>query len=324
MAFATAAACASAVLSPPLSGPWRTDVKSTTLELVDAVQDERATTFTLKNISGRHITALSVSHDEVTDGIDFFEVSSDLQPGASYSLLIGNVELSTSDRILRISAVFFADGSAEGASGELDFIRGRRLGRILETARVTSLLNSPIDLAAGDSALDSIVAKIGSLPGTVDQAVESLRETRLPEVSVETIRSFQGRFADGFLVGVRGARGDATGKVNGLRQLPVTAPPREMSRAGALEEMRQLYSVNGSRHRSLLRAPMTCGRTLIAVALTGWSCLQAQSCVPTQTSTENDDCLSGCSLGSSYTPANCPLCKSVAYRVVFPDGSPVQ
>jgi hypothetical protein len=53
--------------------------------------------------------------------------------------------------------------------------------------------------------------------------------------------------------------------------------------------------------------------TLVAGSLSG------QNCVPTYSGIETDDCLANCTL-SGYAPGNCPLCKSVTYTVVFPDG----
>ncbi len=59
---------------------------------------------------------------------------------------------------------------------------------------------------------------------------------------------------------------------------------------------------------------------IVAAFLAGSDLLLAQTCVPTgDVFNQSLDCLTSCTLGSSYIPGSCPLCKVNAYVVRFPD-----
>src|SRR5580693_6067050 len=86
----TAAICVGAfaprLVSQDLLGGWSTAFAPNTMELAEVKQNDKLTTFVLRNISGKHITAFAVRFSSATThSIDFFEAQEDFEPGASYS-----------------------------------------------------------------------------------------------------------------------------------------------------------------------------------------------------------------------------------------------
>ncbi len=61
---------------------------------------------------------------------------------------------------------------------------------------------------------------------------------------------------------------------------------------------------------------------VVAFAAVAQAALLGQQCTPTYSITgQETECLNSCALNPSYNPSSCPLCKWVAYRVQFPDGT---
>ncbi len=243
------------LVAQELQHGWSTDFPKDTLSVVEVKPDVRATTFVLKNISGKHITAFTVSRGDVAHTIDYFETDTDLAPGATHSLPIGNEEVSGPDHILRLSTVIFVDGTTVGVQSGIDDILGSRLGITLETTRVTQILDSAGSLNGGDDAVEALKDRIGKLPRTSDEAFASVREVRLGGVDPEALRADRGKpFADGFLGGVHTARELAAWRLNQLKQVPLVGGggPGRPSREGALSQLRDLYRALSTRNQTSL------------------------------------------------------------------------
>jgi hypothetical protein len=74
---------------------------------------------------------------------------------------------------MRVLAVVFEDGSAEGEQSAIGFIHMRRLGEILEAQRVRDLLDS-LDSRTDDASLAALENRIGLLSASPAQALASV------------------------------------------------------------------------------------------------------------------------------------------------------
>jgi hypothetical protein len=99
---------------------------------------------------------------------------------------ISNDELANPDRTMRVLAVIFEDGTAEGERSEVEFIRVKRLGRFLEDKRIRGLLDAPRDLDAA-SAWDLLEDQIGKRPDSPEQALAQLQGT--PQGDLDPVRT---------------------------------------------------------------------------------------------------------------------------------------
>jgi len=142
---------------------WRVDAAPSTMVLSELKHGAGRTVFVLENVSGKHITAFSLSHGEVTHTTDYF-TGNDLAPNAYDELVIGDEELqSAPEHVLKLSAVFFTDGTTIGGQDPIDFIVGGRLGRAMETEQIAGILSSA-DASADDRSVDALEARIGDRP----------------------------------------------------------------------------------------------------------------------------------------------------------------
>jgi hypothetical protein len=210
------------------------------MQLIAVEQSGAVAEFVLKNVSSGTITAFTVTHGGVGHTIDYFQADGDLQPGATYSLKVASEEVSGSDHILNVTCVVFADGKAEGTPDGIDFIKGRRLGRLFEVERVKAILEGQTDTLPVEAGLEAFNAKIGSLPASAAEALQSVESVRVPEANLADIRASGSRVMDGFMLGVRNARQDALWKVKQYTQaknlrLPPGASPHTLS------DLRQFY-----------------------------------------------------------------------------------
>jgi hypothetical protein len=211
------------------------------------------TVFVLENVSGKHITAFSLSHGEVTHTTDYF-TGNDLAPNAYDELVIGDEELqSAPEHVLKLSAVFFTDGTTIGGQDPIDFIVGGRLGRAMETEQIAGILSSA-DASADDRSVDALEARIGDLPQTPEEAFAAEREVHIAGVDLGALSAGKGKsFAHAFLSGVREARESARWRVSQLHQIPPVAKnPHVPDRATALSQLRQSYDDLATRHKTLL------------------------------------------------------------------------
>lgn len=230
---------------------WGTTYATTAMELVAVESSGPNTVFVVKNVSGRPITAFSVSHDAITDTIDYFHAEGNLQSGATYRLLFSNAELSRSDHILRFSAVIFEDGSADGTKGDVDFIRGKRLGRLFETERVRNTLEAQGETIPSEAEIKAIRAKVGGLPESPAEAFDAMQDVSVPGVSLMAIREANSALADGFKFGTRNAREDALWKLNQLIQSSGAASSSNRAGTGFFE-LRKLYRTLSGMNREFL------------------------------------------------------------------------
>jgi hypothetical protein len=233
---------------------WSAEFPPNTLELVAVEQASGGTVLDLRNVSGKPITAFAVSGSDssVTHAIDYFQAEENLAPGGSYLLRLGKREPAFAEHVLHLAAVIFADGTSQGVPDELDAIRGARLGLAFEVERVNGIVNAPADPIAADGGIQELKDRMGSLPQSVEEAADSVRDVRLPGADVAEVKAASSRFAVGFLNGVSNARQDAVWQLNRLSQFPIVARGSGPNRAAALFQVRQLYRSLSARYQILI------------------------------------------------------------------------
>ncbi len=236
----------------PLRG-WSTDPRTSAIELVAVQESEKLTTFVLKNVSTKPITAFAVSYGNTTRGVDRFLTDASLQPGESDSVQVGTEELSPSKHILELSAAVFEDGTSDGLDREIQNITVHRLGRTLETERVKAILDGAPGLGRDFEDLARLAKQVGSEPATVAEAIASLQDVRLPGVDVRTL-DLGGQKASRFLAAVRGTRHFAIQEINQLERLPLSDSRMSQSpRDIYLSELRRIYGSLSAKSQRFLQ-----------------------------------------------------------------------
>jgi hypothetical protein len=222
------------------------------------------TTFSLKSVSGKLITAIAASsppsqatYHHYYDYLDRGALG--LATGVTYQLRISPQETASNvQHVLQIDAVIFDDGSAEGSRGDIDFMNAKRLGRALETERIRGLLARPETQSRG---VEGFAAGVGILPEHIAEALVELKDVSLPGLSVLDFES-RGRVDPerAFVSGVRNARQEAQWKVKEIQQLPVgpSADVGERTQAAAISALRQRYEELVTSYRE--RGQKTLGR----------------------------------------------------------------
>ena len=81
---------------------WRVDAAPSTMALSEIKHGAGKTVFVLENVSGRRITAFSLSHGDVTHTTDYFG-GNDMAPNSYDELLIGDDELQSACRQIMFS-----------------------------------------------------------------------------------------------------------------------------------------------------------------------------------------------------------------------------
>lgn len=248
------AICIPTLLSQePLNG-WRTDPKTKAIELVAVQQSPTMTTFVLKNVSAKPITAFSVSlADGTGHTIDYFAAERAMPAGAAYELRTGNAEATRGNHILRLSAVVFSDGTSDGLVAEVQSIQANRLGHIVETERVREILER-VPVHPGPRDVELLVERVGERPSSPAEALASARDVRLPGADIYALdRSNKGAM-NAFCSGVDVSRQMAIWRINQLKAaaaaVPGTAQPSpEQILAEALGFYRSLHA----KHQVFLR-----------------------------------------------------------------------
>jgi hypothetical protein len=229
---------------------WRVDAAPSTMVLSELKHGAGRTVFVLENVSGKHITAFSLSHGEVTHTTDYF-TGNDLAPNAYDELVIGDEELqSAAEHVLRLSAVVHrwndcrragpdrlhcrraaGQGDGDGTNRRYPEFGRRQRGRP-ERGRVGS-------------------PNRGQTP---EEAFAAEREVHIAGVDLGALSAGKGKpFAPAFLNGVRNARETARWRVSQLHQIPLVAKnPHVPDRASALSQLRQSYDDLAARNRTLL------------------------------------------------------------------------
>jgi hypothetical protein len=250
--IATAPASALSQKVPP---GWVVSAATNALTLAGGEEFDAETVFVFKNSSAKLITALSVGFDpNSTHSVDYLETDNALRPGALYRLPIGAKEILTSDHVVRILAVIFSDGTAEGTPSTIDDIRSRRLGRTLEIERIRNLLNRP-GTGPDSASLARLLRDIGRLPGSFEEALASVESIYVPGANVSSIRTADQTRKGAFLHGVRGVRESAARSIDDLAQLPeTTASIREPGRARRFAALKAYYHSLAEKHRAVLSA----------------------------------------------------------------------
>jgi hypothetical protein len=236
-----------AELSPAAGDPlhgWKAVARTAALRLVAVRESDtrsKMTTLVLQNQTAKGITAFAVSFGNSTDSEgasqthECFESAMPVcvLPGGSVSLFPS----SRMARILNIDAVVFEDGSGDGARSAIDAMQYSRLGRMFETERIRSILES------ADTDFGSIPARLGSLPQSPAEALASMVSVNLPGIALDRIRQADSRSLVTFFAGVRNTREDA------IRRMP-EYELRAGSPAGALAEMRREFHDLSNQYRA--------------------------------------------------------------------------
>ncbi|MCL4785111.1 MAG: hypothetical protein KJZ70_18950 [Bryobacterales bacterium] len=223
-------------------GGWASSTSVTGVELVRVEQfgtspsGTRHMSFTLKNVSERDLSAIVViSPDGVTHSIDFFG-EGHLAPGDVYVLRIGTTE---GNRLLRIVAAAYIDGSFEGSSQPIAFLRAKRLGRALETKRLSDIYATVDPEEIERLGTVSLVTRVGRLPDTAGEAITSVGNVRLANATTDDLRGAgpESRFA--FLAGVRLERENALREIGQLAE--ALAKPTPAAEGLSASEVRDRF-----------------------------------------------------------------------------------
>jgi hypothetical protein len=115
-----------------------------------------------------------------------------------------------SDRVLNVQAVIFDDDLRIGAFPQAQFLRLRRIGRMLEIERINNML-------ASSDVPETLAAGVGELPASSSAALASLADVPLPGISINDFKHEAEQALIGFLEGVRNSREEAQFLMKQLR-----------------------------------------------------------------------------------------------------------
>ena len=177
--------------------------------------------------------------------------SEGLAPGENFEIMVGPDE--AADRKIKIVAVLFQDGGGKGDASQIDVMNLHRFGQILEQSRIHDILKSGRD-PAGDEGINDIVQKIGHIPRSAGEALESLDSFSVPGISIADLKRTGGNSRDAILWGVSTAREEALREMQAVKELPLSsADKRVPSRAEFLSFMRGTYEKRNQRGTELIR-----------------------------------------------------------------------
>jgi hypothetical protein len=184
-------------------GPWTVEYDTKTLT-VEAVNKSVRTPYTfdlkLRNTSGRPINAigLSVGSYGLRSHVDFVAEGKDLEPGATYEF--GLMPRSQDEAgPLRVTAVLFADGSADGDPADIEYMRFSRLGETLESARWLGVLQGLGRSQLDDTTIRRLLTSRPSAPKSVDEALSSFTVSLALR---NKLQSASAQAVSGFLTGI--------------------------------------------------------------------------------------------------------------------------
>ncbi len=259
LAIALEIAVAPVAASQDAATGWRTDNNKLVVEQVD--EGPNTTTFLLRNTSEKTVTALSICHGNTTSSIEYFQSSEVLNPDTSCSIVAGNSQLHGLNRILNVCALVFEDGSWEGSETEVLLVGATRLGRVVETERVKSILEAYSQLDLNDEEIDRLKRRIGGLSESPAEALDSVSDVSIFGLDLASIRAVDRRLQRGFWSGVRHAREAALWKLDRLAQLPQesasstpnVSPSRASPRRRLFSGVRAIYEAMSAENQQLLQ-----------------------------------------------------------------------
>jgi len=152
-------------------------------------------------------------------------------------------------RTFRIEAAIFEDASSVGSKPHSDFLRVKRLGRMLENERIARLLRKDLEHPLVDN-IGSLPTSIGDLPASIDSALRSLAEVSLPGASIENVRHIDEHSQYGFLEGVRNAREEGRMIVSQISSLSTS--PGQRPQTDALNQIVKRYEDRSITYRAYL------------------------------------------------------------------------
>ena len=173
-----------------------------------------------------------------------------LRPGEVYQLRIPGRAVSNG-ATFQLNAVIFADGTKEGSRPHLAYLESGRLGVILETERVKAILESQPLSSGADEGVDAIIALVGSLPSSVEEARSSLGSTRVQGTSLNDMNTADEDTLHAFLEGVRNAREGCQRRLAEVKHAPaISAGAGVMTQSGAASALRQMYGKKSAANRA--------------------------------------------------------------------------
>ena len=256
LAAAIAFQCTAVLYAQDAFRGWTVDARTKSLELLAVDESAGKTTFVLKNVSGRVISAYSACfsrgqgftscHDSDWSDAD----TEALADGDMDRLVIGSAEASEyKNHILQISAVLFEDGTSEGLPYNISFIELKRLGRALETRRTSDVLSSFNGRTLGDLEIERLADRIGTEPKQPDQQfVNEVKGMSVPGLAMPDFQNLSERLLGSLFVGVTNARFDMLRAIDDLRKLPVSsADPNVLARTVYLSGLQHDLDERSSR-----------------------------------------------------------------------------
>jgi hypothetical protein len=231
---------------------WQSDLPDQHLAIVSVDQAPGgAIRVLLKNTTEKPLNAVVIASGNSKYEVDY-SPGLDVPPDGTIEIRLGGEKAAAGDRRLVVEALIFADGSEYGSRSQILQIASARLGRILEIERITQILADAPDQDVSDAFVDTLNTRVGELPASFAEALESVRHIRIGDFDPALYKFDQKRLRDGFFFGVRGARSDALMSLGRLRSL-VERPGNRTTRAALLSSMRTDYAELSRRNGELLR-----------------------------------------------------------------------
>jgi hypothetical protein len=227
LALVIAGARPSVLIAQERLGSWTVEYVTTALK-VETVAEvalgpqqpaARQVQILLRNVSGRTITALSVSFNpEVRRSVDLAPWDA-IASNATYTLTQTYEPTSPSVRTLGVAAVLFGDaGSAEGDQTAIDSLKFTRLGRLVESRRFLKALDALNPQGLDNGVLQATLNDVARLPTAPDDIIASFGEASpvTPAAGSASSREFRHAFPSA----VRFARGRFRSFLTNLQGLP--------------------------------------------------------------------------------------------------------
>ena len=240
------------VVAQDLHG-WFAESAVTGVQLVNVEKAGTLLNFQLKNFSTTSIVALVLA---TPDGNKHFADLSgeELAPGAVHSLLIDDSRLAEVKHAISILALVRADGSAEGLQPEINFVRAQLLGSALETERLRRILSMPAFMqGVSDADLEDLNMRVGRKPASLEEAIASVQDVRLSDLSLDALRDMGTEERSGFLIGVGVVREKALKVLLHVRELPAAKSAQATPRTEVMSELRKQHSDSITRRADVLK-----------------------------------------------------------------------
>jgi hypothetical protein len=231
--------------APEMVGKWTIQYHTNMVTVVKVEQSGEPvnapfTSVTVRNISGRPITALMLAFGRSVTPHSF---QPELKPGGTETWGF-NLPQAGADWVMRIKAVLFGDGEAagDGDPNDVEWMRFHRLGVALEDTSCEAKARSLDPARLDDATLNAMIGSVWSLQDSLwqDQSAHPL-ETVLASFSDSPLKTkLQGasqRAKGAFLMGVSESSDLCRFSLQQLLQEPNVPSGSESSRARSLSNL---------------------------------------------------------------------------------------